>query len=443
MRSLFSAVVSPAAAKAGGGVPSAGFIPLLGSMPSAGGVLVSQSTAMTVSAVYKAVRTRAQDVARCAPGIWKKAADGPRVRDKDHPVAKLFRSPNRVQTWFEFCEQMGGGLLLRGNAYAAIIRDRRGNPIELIPINPDAVMMLEASDGSLFYNVNRLGLWQIAMLRDFPTAIPAEDMFHLRGISFNALMAVSPIGLARDAVGVAMALEQQAARFVGNGARPSGVLKSPKSLTDEAAKRLKASWEAFTSGIQNTGRTAVLEDGVEWQQLQLTSVDLDFINQRNMQVSEIGRFFDVPNHKLGLPVDRGFNQVQADQDYVNSTIMPDLERWEQKIVQVFGIDPDEYEVDFDETRLLRADFTSRFNGHRIAILSGFKSPNEVRKDEGLAPVEGGDEVFRPLNMAALGSDMTGTAPDGAGKPADGELPADQVPTGSQPNGGPDDAAPID
>jgi phage portal protein BeeE len=91
-----------------------------------------------------------------------------------------------------------GFLLLRGNGYAAIRRDARGEPIELIPINPDAVMVLEAGDGSIFYNVNRLGLWQIAMLRDFPVAIPADDMFHLRGLSFNSLVGVSTIGLARD-----------------------------------------------------------------------------------------------------------------------------------------------------------------------------------------------------------------------------------------------------
>ena len=157
------------------------------------------------------------------------------------------------------------GYLLRGNAYAAILRDRRGNPVELIPINPDAVMVLEASDGSIFYNVNRIGLWQIAMLRNLPVAVPEEDMFHLRGISFNSLVGVSTIGLARDAIGLAMGLEQQASRWVGNGARPSGVLKSKTRLSEPAAMRLKQQWQAFTGGLQNVGQTAVLEEGVEWQ----------------------------------------------------------------------------------------------------------------------------------------------------------------------------------
>ena len=322
MRSIFSALAAPTV-KAGGGVPSSGYIPPLGSLPSAAGVLISQSTAMAVSAVSACVSYIAEDVARCKPRLYGLDKDGKPYEVKDHPVAQLLRRPNRVQNWLEFCEQMTAAMRLRSNAYAAIIRDRRGQPVELIPINPDAVLMLEAADGSLFYQVNRLGLWQIAMLRDFPTAIPAEDMFHLRGLTFNALVAASRIGLARDAIGVAMGLEQQASRFVGNGARPSGVLKSPKSLTEEAAKRLKAQWEAFTSGVQNVGRTAVLEGGVEWQSLQLTSVDLEFMEQRKFQVQEVGRYFRVPPHKLGLDVPRGFNQVQADQDYVSNSVMPD------------------------------------------------------------------------------------------------------------------------
>src|SRR6185437_3862674 len=163
-------------------------------------------------------------------------AQGTRTKVDDHPIARLMVRPNRVQTWFEFVRDLWVGYLLRGNAYCAIIR-KNGDPVELIPINPDAVLVLEASDGSWFYNVNRLGLFQIAMLRNFPTAIPAEDVLHIRGISFNMLVAVSTIGLARDSIGTSMGLQQQQARWIGNGARPSGVLKSPKQLTEQAAKR--------------------------------------------------------------------------------------------------------------------------------------------------------------------------------------------------------------
>jgi HK97 family phage portal protein len=417
--------------KAASGVPAQGFLPTLGSTPSAAGVLISQATSMQVSTVHACVTIRSEDTARCTPGLWRVLDDGQRelVKAKDHPIARLLKRPNRAQTWYEFCEQMEAAVLLRGNAYAVIRRDGRGRPTELIAINPDAVMVLEAADGSVFYNVNRLGLWQIAMLRDFPVSIPAEDIFHLRGLSFNTLVAASRIGLARDAIGVAMGLEQQAARWMANGARPAGVLQTDKSLTKDAADRLKTSWNSLFSGIQNVGATAVLEEGLKWQSLSLSSVDLEFLNQRKFQVEEVARFYRVPPHKLAITDGlRGLNLPQADQEYVNDAIMPALERWEQKLEQVFDLDEEGLEIEFDERNLLRADITTRYNAYRIGVLSGFASPNEVRRSERLPPVDGGDEVRAPLNLAALGSDATGTAPDGAGRPASGELPADSVPT---------------
>ena len=432
---LFRSMVT----KASAGVPNSGSIPALGAMPTASGMLVSQSTAMAVSAVYACVSIRSEDVARCTPRLFKTKADGSRQEVTNHSLCKLFKKPNRIQTWFEFCEQMGVAYNLRSNAYAAILRDGRGNPSELIPINPDAVMVLEAVDGNIFYNVNRLGLFQLSVLQNFPVAIPAEDIFHLRGPTFNMLAAASKIGLARDSVGLAMAQEQQAARFIGNGARPSGVLESPTKLTTEAAKRLKASWDAFQSGIQNVGRTVVLEEGIKFNALQLTSVDIEFLNSRTFQVSEVARWWRVPLMKLGVAgaSSTKITPAEEEQSYVNNTVMPDLCRWEQKFEQVFGLDNQGISCDFDEAQLLRADVMTRYNAGRIGVLSGVLTPNEFRASEGLSPKEGGDNLMVPANTAALGSDMTGTAPDGAGRPAGGNPAAPSVPTsGDQPTADP-------
>jgi HK97 family phage portal protein len=411
------------------GVPSYGMIPPLGSVQSASGMLISQATAMSVSAVYRAVSVRANDIARCTPSIFSESKDGTRTKILDHAVAQLMVRPNRVQTWFEFVRDTWVAYLLRGNAYWAILRNRRGDPVELIWINPDAVMVLEASDGSWFYNVNRIGLFQIAMLRNFPVAIPAEDIVHIRGISFNMLVAASTIGLARDSIGLAMAQNLQASRFVNNGARPAGVLQTDKVLSDDAAKRLKAQWEELQRGVQNTGRTAILEDGVKWNQLQLTAVDLQFISQQNYSVQDVARFFGVPTRKLMQPdTTKGSTIIQEDQSYVNETVAPDLEMFEQKLVRTFDLDREGLGVDIDESPLLRADPLTRYNLGRIGTLSGMTAPNEWRRGERLPPVPGGDQVRAPVNLAALGSDMTGQAPDGAGRPAAGHEPDPGVPT---------------
>jgi len=431
-RGLFGALdrgLSAIGQRSSAGVPSYGMIPPLGSVQSASGLLISQATAMAVSSVYRAVYVRAHDIARCSPSLFTEAEDGTRTKVTDHAVAALLKRPNRVQTWFEFARDMWVAYLLRGNAYAAIRRDRRGNPVELVWINPDAVMVLEAADGSWFYNVNRIGLFQIAMLQEFPVAIPSEDILHVRGISFNMLVAASTIGLARDSIGLAMGQNLQASRWVNNGARPSGVLQTPKRLSDDAAKRLKAQWDEFNSGVQNTGRTAVLEEGTEWKQLQLTAVDLQFINQQQMSVQDIARYFGVPIRKLMQPdTSKGSTIIQEDQSYVNETVAPDLALFEQKLVQTFNLDEDGIGVDLDESPLLRADPATRYNIGRIGILSGMITTNEWRRGERLPPVKGGDEVRAPVNLAALGSDMTGTAPDGAGRPAEGHEPDPGVPT---------------
>jgi len=421
---ILSRMAAPSSSRASAGTPSYGMIPPLGSVASASGALISQATAMTVSTVYACVNRLATDLARCSPYLYRLAADGSKERDKDHPLNALFARPNRQQTWFEFDRQMWTGYLLRGNAYAAIRRNRRGDPIELIPINPDAVMVLEAGDGGIFYSVNRIGLWQIAMLADFPVAIASEDIFHLRDLTFNSLVGVSNIGLARDAIGLTMALEQQASRWIANGARPSTWLKTAKQLTDTAAKRLKTQFDDLHAGYQNTGKTVVLEDGIEPVALQLNSVDLQFIEQRRLQPEEVCRFFGVPPHKVGVAADsRGASQNLAaqDQDYVNSAITQRVVAFEQRFAWTFSLDAEDLFVERDLNQLLRADVMTRANVSRINILSGKTTQNEERLADGLKPMPGGDRLMMPVNMAAEGSNITGQAPDGAGRPTDGTV----------------------
>lgn len=431
---LFTRMASaPAQRSVVGGVPAGGMMSL-GSVASASGLLISPATAMTVSAVYASVNIISTDVARCRAALFETKEDESRVRDKKHAVAKLLKRPNRIQTWFEFCRDWTLAYLLRGNAYFAILRDRRGDPTELILINPDAVTVLEAINGSIFYCVSRFGLFQMAVLQDFPLSIPAEDICHLRGPSFNMLVGANTIGLARDSIGLAMGLSQQQSRWIGNGARPSVVLETDRKLDDLTAARLKLGWQQFSAGIQNVGRTAVLEDGVKAKALQLSSVDLQFIEQCNFSVQDIARYFNMPTRKLGLPdVARGSTIIQEEQAYVNATVAPILDMIEQKFELTFNLDAECRELDLDESPLLRADPMTRYNLGRIGKLSGLISTNEWRRGERLPPDPDGDKLMQPVNMAALGSDMSGTAPDGAGRPPAGQIPKAGVPTKENPD----------
>ena len=442
MRGMFGRMMGGAAQQRGAAIPTTGAMPTLGSIPSTAGVLVSQSTSMTVSAVYAAVTTIATDVARCRGTLHTTASDGSRTAVTQHPVADLLRRPNRVQTWFEFSRDLFIAYLLRGNGYAVALRAKNGDVRELILVNPDAVTMLESQDGELFYNVSRMGLFQIAALQDYGTSIPAEDVFHLRGPSFNMLTGMSTLLLARDSIGLAMAQSQQQSRWMGNGAKPSVILETPRQLTEEAARRLKASWNEYTSGIQNVGKTAVLENGITAKPLLLTSVDLQFIDQANLTIQDIARFFGVPTRKLAQPdTTRGSTIIQEEQAYVNSTVSPKLDMFEQKFERFFDLDKEGMELDMNEDALLRTDPLTRYNLGRIGKLSGLISTNEWRRGERLPPDPNGDVLMQPVNMAAIGSDMSGQAPDGAGAPASGHMPAEGASTKNPTTAPEDDVAP--
>jgi HK97 family phage portal protein len=214
-----------------------------------------------------------------------------------------------------------------------------------------------------------------------------------------------------------------------NGARNSGILKAKGRLNDDTVTRLKTSWNDFNSGIQNVGKTAVLEEGIEYQSLSLTSVDLEFLAGRNFQVADVARWWGVPLFKLGVMEKTSAKSMpEQNQEYVNGTIAPELDRWETRMEFTFDLEADSVLLDFDETQLLRADIMTRYNAARIGVLSSILTPNEARKTEGLPPKKGGDELLVPTNTAALGSDVSGTAADGAGRPGSGLLPAPGVPT---------------
>jgi HK97 family phage portal protein len=394
----------------------------LGGSGSATGLRITQSTAMSVSTVYACTSIRSKDVARCQPRLMRvdaARADKPVI---DHPVAKLFKNPNRWNTWTEFCRQMHAAYLLRGNAYAVILRDGHGRPTALIPINPSNVSLYEAPGGYIFYSVSRPSIFLASILAGQPLMIPEDDVFHLRDLGFNMLVGLSRISIARDSFGVALGLEQQAARFMANGARPSGVLQTDKKLSDDAAKRLRTQWEQLRSGIQNAGRTAILEEGLTWNAMQLNSVDLEFIAQREFSIGDVARWFDMPLYKLGVKGEMARIKFDdADQAYVNTTIMPDLDAWEEKFEQKFDLAEEGLTADFDERRLLRAAEATRINNQRLKIMSGISTQNECRRENGDPDLPGGDVLLTPVNLAPAGSDMSGAAPDGAGRPDDGTI----------------------
>jgi len=422
-------------ASGAGGVPAGWQFPALGSSPAASGFLVNQQSAMGVSAVYACVKIIASDIAKLRPTLYRRLGADRRQVVTDHPVAAILRRPNRVQTWYDFARMQTAAILLRGNAFTPIVRLRDGTPKELIPVNPDRIMVLEAVDGEIYYNVSRYGLWEMDALRTLPLAVPQNDCLHLKNIGATALLGSSPITLARETIGLAIAQEQHSAQMFGNGAKPSGVLSTDRRLSDDSAKRLKQRWNDAHQG-PNAGGTAVLEEGLKWQQISLSSVDTEFLNQRKFSVEEIARIYRVPIHMLQVMERATFNNIeQQHQAYLSDTLSDYIEMWTQGIDTHFGLDEQDLFVELDTTKLLRNDTLARYNSYRLGIMSGFIKINEARVAEGFAPEPGGDELIRPLNMQPLTQASTGAGADNVPDPGGGDQPAGGPP-GSDMSGAP-------
>lgn len=398
---------------------------------SSGGMAVTQITALQVATVLACVSIRSEDVAKLPVHVYRKRDDGGRTVVTNHPLERVLQCPNDYQSRFEYMEQMMVALMLRGNAYSVILRDGRGRVTSLIPVNPDRVWIYEGPDGQVFYQVARRGMHEMAVLKNEPLMIPAEDVFHLRWMALeNSLYGASRIGLAREAIGLALSQQELAGRLSSNATNLGGVLTTEQKLSKEAAERLSKAWKERKQGLKNAGDTAVLEAGLKWQPLGMTARDAEMIAARQMSVQEIARIYRMPMHKLGVIEKGGGSSLeQMDQDYMNSVVSSDLGRWEAKFDQVFGLSAEGLFVEFDVSGFLRASLQTRYTAYRTGIVGMFLTPNEARRAEGLPDHPEGNTLYQPTNVAPIGfepaghetgpgSDVTGAAaPGGAGDAA--------------------------
>lgn len=375
---------------------------LFGGAVSNSGQLVTAESGFRNMAVYRAVRLLSQTLASLPLLVYEKLKDGSTREATEHPLTPLLATaPNRWQTPFEFKEMLGGHLELRGNAYAEVFSDGRGRPRELVPLHPDRVMPVR---GYVDPEGPELVWFQYTPLSGPMRVIFADEMLHLRGFSFDGLVGISPISAAREAIGLAQAAEEHAARFFSNNAEPGGVLSHPKSLDEEAKKRLKKSWEAAHAGSRQAHRVAVLEEGLTWTQIGVSNKDSQFLENRKFQVVEIARMFDLPPHKLMEMTQATFSNIEhQSMEFVTDAIRPRSVRWEQATERdcLLPSDAGRFVVRYTLDELTRGDSAARSTYNREMWGIGALSINDIRRRENLNPVAGGDERFIPLNMIPL------------------------------------------
>ena len=362
--------------------------------PTLSGVYVNEENSMTVSGVFACVRLLSEDVASLPFGIYKRLERGKEKADR-HPLYYLIHdSPNDNMTAFAFKECMMTNLLLWGNAYAQIIRDRYGNVLSLHPLRSSRVAVSKDENGEQIYKyTNDKGV---------TFTLTREQMFHVSGISYDGITGLSPIGVAREAVGLAKATEIYGNKFFANGARPGGVLEHPGTIKDP--EKVRKSWETVYKGANNAHKIAVLEEGMKYHDIGLPQKDAQFLETRQFQLNEICRIFRVPPHLVGDLSKATFSNIEHQSiDYVVHTLRPWLVRWEQAVnMQLLNEwERREYFSKYNVDGLLRGDFGARMRGYAVGRQNGWYSANDIREMEDLNPLpedQGGDLYLVNGNM---------------------------------------------
>ena len=371
------------------------------------GKTVTERTAMQMTAVYSCVRILAEAVAGLPLHLYKYTDDGGKEKAINHPLYRLLHDePNPEMSSFVFRETLMTHLLLWGNAYAQVIRNGKNEVIALYPLMPNKITVDRDTNVQLYYSYYR---GSDEAIRDAQNTVilKPSDVLHIPGLGFDGLVGYSPIAMAKNAIGMAIACEEFGAKFFANGAAPSGVLEHPGTIRDPS--RVREAWQSQFGGSSNSGKVAVLEEGMKYTPISISPEQAQFLETRKFQINEIARIFRVPPHMVGDLEKSSFSNIeQQSLEFVKYTLDPWVLRWEQSMARaLFTIDEKkEYFIKFNLEGLLRGDYQSRMNGYSIARQNGWMSANDIRELENLdrIPAElGGDLYLINGNMLPLGN----------------------------------------
>lgn len=374
---------------------------------------VTERSAMQITAVYACVRILAESVASLPLHLYKYNATGGKLKAIENPLYYLLHSePNPEMSSFVFRETLMTHILLWGNAYAQIIRNGKGEVVGLYPLMPNKMTVDRDDKGKIVYKY-RHEKTEANTIKKEDVVLKASEVLHIPGLGFDGLVGYSPIAMAKNAIGLAMATEEYGSKFFVNGAMPSGVLEHPGTIKDP--DKVRESWSSTFGGSGNANKIAVLEEGMKFETIGIPPEQAQFLDTRKFQLLEIARIFRIPPHLLGDLDKSSFNNMeQQSLEFVKFTLEPWLVRWEQGLQRSLFNEQEKRELffKFNLEGLLRGDYESRMKGYSIGIQNGFMSPNDVRGLENLDLIpeeEGGNFYMVNGNMMQL--KYTGSAYD--------------------------------
>lgn len=372
---------------------------------STSGKVVTERSAMQMTAVYSCVRILSEAVAGLPLHFYKYDSNNSKTKAIDDPLYTLLHDePNPYMTSFIFRETLMTHLLLWGNAYAQIIRNGKGEVVALYPLMPNK-MSVERDDNGEIYYIYSKSVEEGKSADAGYHILKKEDVLHIPGLGFDGLVGYSPIAMAKNAIGLAIATEEYGAKFFANGAAPSGVLEHPGTIKDPT--KVREAWMSQFGGSSNSGKVAVLEEGMKYTPISISPEQAQFLETRKFQINEIARIFRVPPHMVGDLEKSSFSNIeQQSLEFVKYTLDPWIIRWEQSLNKalISKENKSKYFFKFNVEGLLRGDYQSRMNGYAVARQNGWMSANDIRELENLDKIsaeDGGDLYLINGNMLPL------------------------------------------
>lgn len=375
---------------------------------SSSGASVDESSALSVAAVLTCVSLRSRALASLPVKVYERKNDRTKAPADWHRVARLLTIPNPWQTRAELFGMLEAHRVLRGNAYAwKNVQQVRGadgklypEVTELVPMHPDRVELIEGRDlgGPVGYKLHRKN-------GQSPLEMAPSEVLHLKGLSTDGFKGRSVLHDLREAIGGSIATQEHANSLWSRDATPSIALRHPKTLSDAARVGLEKSWEETYGRGADKRRIAVIEEGMEIEQLSLAPDDGQFLQTRAFTRAEIAGAFHVPPHMIGdteKSTSWGTGIEQQQIGFLVFTLRPDLVLWEQRLTRELIGAPDRFYIEFSLDGMLRGDQSARGQFYRVMREVGAYSANDIRQFENLNPIDGGDVYLQPTNLAPLG-----------------------------------------
>ncbi len=364
---------------------------------TAAGKAVNEKTALSVTTVYACVRVLAEAVAGLPLHVYRYESDGSKERTPAHPLYRLLHdAPNAEMTSFVWRETLMAHLLIYGNAYSQIIRDGKGQVKALYPLLPSNMTVDRDNEGEIIYTY-RSEKGEVKLRR--------WNVLHIPALGFDGLVGYSPIAMAKQAIGTALAVEEYGAAFFANGANPGGVLEFPGPVKD--INRVKETWNAGYQGASKAHKVAILEEGAKFSAMSIPPEQAQFLETRKFTTNEICRLFKVPPHLVGDLEKATFSNIEHQSiDFVTHSVRPWVARWEQSLQQalILPSERDSVFVKFNMDGLLRGDYASRMQGYATARQNGWLSANDIRELEDMNRIsseQGGDEYLVNGSMISI------------------------------------------